>query len=120
MYHCSITHVLGPGSLDGIVSGYGVDSPGIESHRGSKFSTPVQTRPEDHPASCTMGTGTFPEVNSGMVLTLTPQPLLVPWSRKNRAIPLLSLWAVRPVQCLSASTWVQFILLYLRFTPPHC
>jgi len=31
-------------------------------------------------------------------MTLTPHPLLVPWSRKGRAIPLPSLWAVRPVQ----------------------
>jgi hypothetical protein len=28
----------------------------------------------------------------------------VPWSRKSRAIPLLHLWAVRPVQSLSACT----------------
>jgi hypothetical protein len=31
-------------------------------------------------------------------VTLTPHPLLVPWSRNGRAIPLLPLWAVRPVQ----------------------
>ena len=41
-------------------------------------------------------------------MTLTPHPLLVPWSRKSRAIPLLPLWAVRPVQSLSACTRVQF------------
>jgi len=39
--------------------------------------------------------------------------LLVPWSRKCRAIPLLTLWAVRPVQSLSACTRVHFILLYI-------
>jgi len=39
-----------------------------------KFSAPVQTDPGDHPASCTMGTGSFPEVNSGRVMTLTPHP----------------------------------------------
>ena len=37
-----------------------------------------------------------------------PPPLLVPWSRKSRAIPLLPLWAVRPVQSLSACTRVAF------------
>ena len=37
-----------------------------------------------------------------------PSPLLVPWSRKGRAIPLLPLWAVRPVQSLSACTRVHF------------
>jgi len=33
----------------------------------------------------------------------------VPWSRKGRALPLLPLWAVRPVQSLSACTRVHFI-----------
>jgi len=32
----------------------------------------------------------------------------LPWSRKSRAIPLLPLWAVRPVQSLSACTRVPF------------
>jgi hypothetical protein len=27
---------------------------------GARFSTPNQTGSEDHPASCTMGTGSFP------------------------------------------------------------
>jgi len=35
---------------------------------------------------------------------LTRHPLLVPWSRKSRTIPLHSLSAVRPVQSLSACT----------------
>jgi len=38
----------------------------------------------------------------------TPHPLVVPWSRKSRAISLLSLWTVRPVQSLSACTRVHF------------
>jgi len=29
---------------------------------GVRFSAPVQTGPEAHPASCTMGTGSFPGV----------------------------------------------------------
>jgi hypothetical protein len=41
-------------------------------------------------------------------VTLTPHPLLVSWSRKCRAIPLLPLWAVRPVQSFSACTRVHF------------
>ena len=47
-------------------------------------------------------------------MTLTPHPLLVPWSRKSRAIPLLPLWAVRLVQSHSACTRVHFTfnLLY--------
>ena len=53
-----------------------------------------------------MGIGSFSGVKSGRGVTLTPHPLLVPWSRKGRAIPLLLLWAVRPVQNLSACTRV--------------
>jgi len=51
-----------------------------------------------------VGTGSFPGVKGGRGVTLTPHALLVPWSRKSRAIPLLPLWAVRPVQSLSACT----------------
>jgi len=45
-----------------------------------------------------------PYCRFGRGVTLTPHPLLVPWLRKSRAIPLLPLWAVRPVQSLSACT----------------
>jgi len=37
-------------------------------------------------------------------VTLNPHPLLVPWSRKSTAKPLLPLWALRPVQSISACT----------------
>jgi len=60
-----------------------------------------------------MGTGSFPGVKSGRGVTLTSHSLLVPWSRKGRAIPLLPLWAVRPVQSLSSCTSV-------HFTVPYC
>jgi len=43
-----------------------------------RFSVPVQTGPGAHPASCTMGTGSFPGVKSGRGVTLAPHPLLVP------------------------------------------
>jgi hypothetical protein len=39
---------------------------------GARFSTPVQTGPEAHPASCTMGTSSFPGVSCGRGVTLTP------------------------------------------------
>ena len=77
---------------------------------GVRFSAPVQTYPGAHPTSCTMGTGSFPGVKSSWGMTLTSHLLLVPWSRKSRAIPLLPLWAVRPVQSLSARTGVHFTL----------
>jgi len=98
----------GPDSSVGTATGYGLDDPGIESRWGARFSAPVQTGTGAHPASRTMGTGSFPWVKSGKGMTLTPHTLLVPWLRKSRAIPLLPLWAVRSVQSLSASTRVHF------------
>ena len=43
-------------------------------------------------------------VKSGRGVMLTPHPFQCRWSRKSRAIPLLPLWAIRPVQSLSACT----------------
>ena len=82
---------------------------------GARFSAPVQTGPGAHTASCTKGTGSFLGVKSGGGVTLTPHPLLVPWSRKGRPIPLLSLWAVRPVQSLSACTRVHFTFTFFFY-----
>ena len=61
-----------------------------------------------------MGTGSFPGVKSGRGVTLTPHPLLVPWLRKSRSIPLLLLWAVWPVQSLGACTRVHFTIFYTQ------
>ena len=80
---------------------------------GARFSAPVQPGPGTHPASCTMGIWSFPGVKSGRGVTLTPNSLLVPWSRKSRTIPLLPLWAVRPVQSLSACTRVHFTFYFI-------
>jgi hypothetical protein len=71
------------------------------------------------PASCTMNTGSFPGAKSGRGVTLTPHPLLVPWSWKVRAIPLLPLWAVRPVQSLCACTRVTFTFTLYVCSPWH-
>ena len=79
---------------------------------GARFSAPVQIDPGAHPASCTVGTVSFLGVKSGRGVTLTPHSFLVSWSWKGRAIPLPTLWTVRPVQSLSACTRVHFTLLY--------
>ena len=63
-----------------------------------------------------MGTGSFLGVKSGRGVTLTTHPLLLPWSRKSRAIPLLPLWAVRPVQSLSACTRIANNIKIFRFS----
>jgi len=64
----------GPGSSVGIATGYGLDGPGIESRWGARFYAPVQTGSGAHPASCKMGTRSFPGVKSGRGVTLTPHP----------------------------------------------
>jgi hypothetical protein len=79
----SATNIVtcGPGRVVGIVTAYGLDGPGIESRWGARFSAPVQTVPEAHPASCKMGTVSSPGVRCGRGVTLTPHPLLVPRSK---------------------------------------
>jgi len=79
----------------------------------ARFSVSVQTSPGAHPASCTIGTGSFPGAKSGRGVTLTPHPLPVSLSRKSRVISLLPLWAAWPVQSLSACTRVHFTFLPL-------
>jgi hypothetical protein len=67
------------GSSVGIVTAYGLDGPRMEFRWGARFSAPVQTVPEAHPASCTMGTRSFRgKVRQGR--DLDPSPLLVPRS----------------------------------------
>jgi len=55
----------GPGSVFGMATGYG---PGIETRWGRDFLH--LSGPGTHPASCTMGTGSFPGVKSGRGVTL--------------------------------------------------
>ena len=89
---CVSICICGPASSVGIATDYGLDGPGIESRWRRDFP-PVQTGPEPHPASCTMGTRSFPGVKYGRGVLLTTHPLLVPWSWKSRAIHLPTLWA---------------------------
>jgi len=101
----------GPGSSVGIATDYGLDGLGIESRWRRDF--PHLSRPALRPTQPPVQwvPGLSKGVNSGRGVMLTPHPLLVPWPWKSRAIPLLPLWAVRPVQSLSACTRVNFTLL---------
>ena len=81
--------IRGPGSVVCVPTGYGLNGSGIESQWRARFSAPLQTGPGAHPASCTMDTGSFLGVKTGPDVTLTPHALLVLWSWKARAIPLL-------------------------------
>ena len=59
---CLFIKFGGRDSSVGIATRYGLDGPGIESRWEVRFSAYAQTGPEAHPASCTMGTGSFPGV----------------------------------------------------------
>jgi hypothetical protein len=83
----------GPGSVVGIATELRAGRSGDRITVGARFSAPVQTGPEGHPASCVMGTGSFPGVRCGRGVTLTPHLLLVPrsYTVELYEIPLLSL-----------------------------
>ena len=57
---------------------------------GEARFTAVETGPGTHPASCTMGTESFPWVESDRGVTLTPHPLIVPSSRNRVELYLYS------------------------------
>jgi hypothetical protein len=82
-----VQSITGPGSSVDTGTDYGPDGPGIES-RWKRDFPPVQTGPGAHPASCTMGTGSFPGVKCGRGVLLTTHPRLAPRSWKSRAITL--------------------------------
>ena len=110
----------GPSSVVGIATRYGLDGPGIESRWRRDF--PHLSRPALGPTQPPVQwvPGLSRGVKSGRGVTLTPHPLLLLWSRKSRAIPLLPLLAVRPVQSLSACTRVTFTFTFLVVTVyPH-
>ena len=52
--------LMGRDSSVDIATRYGLDGPAIESRWGARFSAPAQTGSGAYPASCTMGTGSFP------------------------------------------------------------
>jgi hypothetical protein len=65
---------MGQDSVFGIATRYGLQGPGTESRWGARFSAPVQTDPGAHPASQTLGTGSFPGVKAGGLWRWPPTP----------------------------------------------
>jgi hypothetical protein len=105
----------GPGSVVGIATGDGLDGPRIESRSGRDF--PHLSRPAlwSHPASCTMGTGSFPGGKQRPGRDADPSPPSSAVGYKRVQLYLYSpLWAVRPVQSLSACTRVHFTFHCLK------
>jgi hypothetical protein len=106
--------------LVGIATYYGLDGPGIESRWGAKFSAPIYTGLGAHPASCTMGTGSFPTLNwpgrgddyqppfsTEVKETVEPHlysPFVLSWQVIGWTLPLtfrpIALYASRPVLLL--------------------
>ena len=66
-------YIYGTGSSVGIATELRAGRSGIESRLGRDFP-PVQTGPGAHPASCTMGTGSFLGVKCGRGVLLTTHP----------------------------------------------
>ena len=100
--------VRGPGSSASLVTGYGWTVRGSIPVSARFIFRTSPDRPWGPPSLLYNGYRVFPGVKSGRGVTLNPHPLLVPWSWKGRAIPLLPLWAIRPVQSLSDCTRVHF------------
>jgi len=88
----------------------------------ARFSATVQTGPGAHPAFCTMGTGSFPGVESGLGVTLIPHPFYCrgqekvelylyspygPYGLYRALVPVQYSYTSTP---LSACTRVHFIL----------
>ena len=82
---------------------------------------PVETRfsarpdrPCAHPASCSVGTGSFSWVKCGRGVLLTTHPLLLPRSWKSRVIPLPTLWATPGMWRDNFTYLYEFILYFNR------
>jgi len=60
LYYIILYYIVGRYSSVGIVTCYWLEGPGIECRWGARFSALVQTFPASHPASYTIGTGSFP------------------------------------------------------------
>ena len=60
--YCYHLTMMGRDSSVDTATRYILDGPEIESRWSARFSAPVQTGRGAHPASCTMGTGSFPGV----------------------------------------------------------
>jgi len=88
-----------------IATHYGLDGRGIESRRGeARFFTPVQTGPGAHPASCAMGSGSFPGLKgTGRGVDHLP-PSTAEVKERVELYVYSSFWAV--VACFKANSTV--------------
>jgi hypothetical protein len=76
-----------------------------------RFFHTCPDRPWGPPSLLYNGYHVFPGGKEWPGHNADPSPLPVPWPWKSRAIPVLPLWAIQPVQSLSACTRVHFTYL---------
>ena len=81
----------GPGSSVGIATDYGLDGPG-SNPGGDEIFRPSRPALGPTQAPVKWVPGLSPGMKCGRGVLLTTHPLLVPRSRKSRAIPLPTLW----------------------------
>ena len=91
---------------DGIATRSGLAGSGDRNPVLARFSGPVQTKLGVHPASCTVGTGSFPGGKSAGGGGVHHSPHLSPRLGKSRAVPLLHLLG------FMACSRVKYTLLY--------
>jgi len=108
----------GPGSSVGIATELLAGRSGDRIQLGARFSVPVQTGPGAHPASCTMGTVSFPGVKSGRSVTLTPHTLLVPWSPMGRTACTEPQCLYKGAPCLPFIAINVLCVCFWRDSPP--
>ena len=84
-----------------IATRYGLDGPGIESRCGRDFPHPSRPALGAHPASCTMGTGSFPGVKRPGRAADPPPPIFS--AEVSNWVKLLRDWwgLARPHQSLN-------------------
>jgi hypothetical protein len=93
----------------GIVTRYGLDSPGDWMLVKVWFSAPIQTYPVAHPTSCIRGTWSL----SPGGVALTTHPRLAPRLKKEKSYTSTPLWA------FTACSKVHFIFTYIYTVPSH-
>jgi hypothetical protein len=123
-FKTGLSLLSGLGSIFGILTCYGLDGPGIIPVGGEVFRTcPVW--PWGPPSHLYNGYRVFPGGKERPGHDTDTSPHLVSWSWKGRAVPLLPLWAVWPVQSLNACKRVHFTLPFVtaevsRYLSLHC
>jgi len=75
-----------------MVTEYGLDGPGSNPGEEENFRSSRSTLGLTQPPVKWVP-GVSRRLKCGRGVLLTTRPILVPWSRKSRAIPLATLWA---------------------------